>query len=640
MDERWVSDQNSARYISNMYSTSDGAWRSAGGVRDAFTSPGPAPVVGLHHFRQGGLQWTLVERENTSGVAKPYKYVDLSYIDQRTDTLVDIENGRMRPEGPWRGSTFMESGRWVYTLNGHDTPIRWDGRDKSPAGFQQAPPAPQVSVAPENLMGNNDTAPGLGEFAERWTYGWAISLVNDVGAISPPSAIAYLSAQNDATVSPGPNPVIRKRNALIETQRFPDHVRGVILWRTANVQGVSTVGQQGAALYFVRAFPTGGKIHYVDGAADEQLLEQAPTDELGLFPVGATLAHMFKGTMFTDSGDVAPTRLRYSSPQNIEQFPDINYIEIGDKASGCITGLLSTKNALVVFKERGIYLVRGNPNAGYRADALTEDVGHMAGQNALKEIPGIGVVFWAEPGPYVLIGALENTGTPTEWRFIGSGIAKTWRHRVNTKALPSIRAEVNLVDRELWVLLPEGSDDQPSLGLAYHYESGGWSVREGYNAQCIAYTRCHRARILLGTKDGEVKRYTHAEDPPALSEYRSSWLDLGGERTQVRHVKLHGLTLGADVGFGWRVDHHPVGFQDGPDDRLQGDDYERNLPEWGSAVWGVDPWYEEYPTGLRFDLYLCNGFTLQWRATGNRLALTAADITFVPSATHTKERNV
>ena len=197
-----------------------------------------------------------------------------------------------------------------------------------------------------------------------------------------------------------------------------------------------------------------------------------------------------------------------------------------------------------------------------------------------------------------------------------------------------------MADREVWLLVPDGGDDRASLGLVFHYEANGWSIREGYGSQCLTATRDHRARMYFGALGTSgVRTYNHGVNPPSLPEYRSSWLDLGGERTQVRHVKLHGLTLGADVGFDWRVDHVPVGWEAGPDTRLKGDDYERVLPEWDTAVWGTDSWYREYPTGLRYDLYLCNGFTLQWRATGNRLALTGADITFVPSATHVKERN-
>lgn len=641
MDERWVSDPNTAEYISNMYIGSDGAWRSCGGMSAYFTYPAHNnPVYGLYEFTQhgGGRRWTIVEHEDTTASARPYKYINLSYIDHRADDLVDIETGRMRVEGPWRGSTFLENDNWVYILNGYDTPIRWNGRQKVDVGFQTAPPAPEVSVMPENQLGGQDTHPGLGELEERWRYGWAISHVNDLGAVSPPSPITFVSAQNDATSTPAANR--RKKGALIQMGAAPANVRGVLLWRTANVQDVSTVGQQGAALYLVRAFKGGGAISYVDGTPDEQLLEELDPDQVGAFPVGATVAKLFNGTLFVDGGATSPTRLRYSSAQNIEQFPDINYIPVGSEGSGRVTGMVATKNALVVFKERGIYLVRQDQTRfGFRADTLTEDVGHLAGPNALREVPGLGVVFWNEAGPHLLRGALENTGTVTEWRFIGQGLANTWPTRVNTKALPAMRAEVNHEDRELWVLVPEAGDDRATLGLVFHYESGGWSVREGFASQCITSTRDHRGGILLGGIAGGVRRYTKGQNPPSLPEYRSAWLDLGGERTQVRHVKLEGLTVGAELDFEWRVDRHPVGYQAGPENRKDSDDYERVLPKWGTARLGTDTWYREYPSGVRFDLYQCNGFTMQWRVRGNRLALSGADVLFVPSATHFKERN-
>jgi hypothetical protein len=639
MDERWVSKQDSAEYIANMYVTSDGAWRSCGGVSADFTYPGHGnPVFGLYQFSQhgGGRQWTLVEHEDTTATARPYKYINLSYIDHRSDALVDIETGRMRVEGPWRGSTFLENNNWVYVLNGYDEPIRWNGRQKVAVGFSTVPAAPSVGITPENQLGGQESHPGLGTLEERWRYGWAVSEVNDLGAVSPPSPIAYLSAQNTTSGTASDR---RRLSALVQLGEAPANVRGRLLWRTANSVGVSTVGQQGAALYLVRAFRGGGAISYVDGASDESLLTELDRNAVGAFPVGATVAKLFKGTLFVDGGATTPTRLRYSSAQHIEQFPAVNYLDVGDEGSGRVTGMVATKNALVVFKERGIYLVRGNQLAGFRADTLTEDVGHLAGQNALREIPGLGVVFWNEAGPYVLLGALENTGTPTEWRFIGQGLARTWRTRVNTKALPAIRAEVNHADRELWVLVPEGGDDRPTLGLVYHYETGGWSVREGFAAQSITATREHRGAIMLGGTGGGVFRYTKGVAPPSTAEYRSAWLDLGGERTQVRHIKLEGLTLGSDLQFEWRVDRHPVGYQGGPENLKALVDYERTLPEWGTAVLGTDVWYQEYPSGVRYDLYQCNGFTVQWRVRATRLAIAGADIFFVPSATHIKERN-
>jgi hypothetical protein len=637
MDERWVSDQNTAGYIGNMYITSDGTWRAAGGLRATFTWPTSNPVYSLYHFVQGGRSWTMVEYEDTTATARPYKYLSLAYVDQYNDTLVDLDTGRVRVDGPWRGTTYLEHNNWLYALKGYDAPIRWNGREKLPVGFSAIPAPPTVSLGPISELGGQVLSIGLGEFQERWTYGWAVSLVNDQGALSPPSAITYLRGSNPAQTGTTPP---RKLTALIQTDRYPGHVRGVILWRTGNVESVSTVGQQGAAMYFVRAFSTGGKMTWVDGTPDTRLLTELDRDQVGLFPGGASIARLFKGTLFVDEGPSAPSRIRYSSPQHHEQFPGINYLQVGDETSGKVTGMLATRNALVVFKQRGIYLIRGNQSAGFRVDTLTEDVGCVA-PRSIVEVPGLGAVFLSESGPHVLVGALENTGTPTDVRFIGQGVAQTWAQRVNTKALASCRAEVNVADREVWFLVPEGGDDRPLLGLAFHYEANGWSVREGYASQCLTATRDHRARLLFGAVGSSgVRTYTHAENPPVLPEYRSAWLDLGAERTQVRHVQLQGLTLGADIDFDWRVDHVPVGWTAGPDVRLQGDDYERVLPEWGTAVWGTASWYREYPTGLRYDLYACNGFTVQWRATGYRIALTGADLTFVPTATHLKKRNV
>ena len=77
----------------------------------------------------------------------------------------------------------------------------------------------------------------------------------------------------------------------------------------------------------------------------------------------------------------------YSAPRQPEELPIENLFEIGDSISGPIVAMYPTKNALVIFKRFGIYLIKGDPLNGFFAFTLTKDIGCIAS----KSISNIGL---------------------------------------------------------------------------------------------------------------------------------------------------------------------------------------------------------------------------------------------------------
>lgn len=656
MDERWVADPAGADRIVNMYHPPDGAWRTAGGYESAFTPESQfGPVLSVHWFgqHQGGRQWLVYERQTSNTV-------ELRYADYSADASVLIQSGRALIRGPRAGTTYFERANWLYVLNGYDPPVRWNGKEVVEVGFSITPPPPTLSIsgfdqADADYSGQPvyDSAGfqrGVGTAAStatRWSYGYAVTWLNDIGQESPPSPIVFIENLNprDPTAEEALAgvPIQGKRSVLVYIPAAPANVRGMRLYRTADVQGASAVGQQGFTLYFHSQYAA-GEVSVNDDLQDSELFTVLDRDQLGLWPTSARYAQMFKGTMFTDGGVEFPSRVRFSPPGNPEQMPEVNYLQVGDAKTGPIMGFKSTRNALVVFKRRGIYLIKGSPLDGFRTDTLTEDVG-CAGARSIVEVPGVGTLFVSDEGPYILEGALENTGTPTRATFIGEPIAKVWRTEVNKKALEGCRASRYLKDREVWLQVPAGGDDRPRLGLIFHYTTGGWSVREDYPFSCMTEGRDHRGLLFAGSWDDTnhpgIHVYTRGADLGGAnlsSRYETSWVDLG-KRTLVEHVEWDVLNLGRSLTMEWHVDRDVAVWQSGADTAVRQRDTELNRSRWGTAVWDAGAFEPLVPVKLRYDVYKSNAFEFQTRLVGGHLAVLGRELVVKASFSETKKRS-
>jgi len=658
MDERWSPDPAGADRIENMHFGAAGAWCTAGGFAPAFTAEAQlGPIFSIHWFaqHQGGRQWVVFERKTGTTL-------DARYVDFAADSSVSIQGGRTLVNGPWGGTTYFEIGNWLYLINGYDRAVRWNGDELVDVGFSSAPPPPTLSPSgydqadadysgAQAIYDSANFQRGVGQRATgsepvRWAYGYAITWVNDLGQESPPSPIVFLEDENPGEPSgggPPPTPPIKgRRSVLLHSPAAPANVRGTRVYRTADVSGVSTVGQQGFALYFHSEYAA-AEVSINDDTPDAELGAEFDPDSVGIWPQSARYAQTFKGTLFVDGGTEAPSRVRFSAAGLPEQMPEINHLTVGDATTGPIMGLKSTHNALVVFKRRGIYLVKGR-NPSFLVETLTEDVG-CAAPRSIVEVPGVGTMFISDDGPYILEGALENTGTPTRLAYLGAPIAKTWRTRVNTKALLSCRATRHMRDREVWLQVPADGQDRPSLGLVYHYTASGWSLRVGYPFSCLTEDRGHQGLLYAGSWDTDshegVHVYTRGHDlngGALSSSYESAWIDLG-KRTLVRNVEVDYLNVGRALTFEWHVDRDVLVWTAGPDGTLRSKDVERNRDAWGLGVWDTASWQPLVPVLARYDTHQANGFEFQFRVTSTDLSVLGHAVVVKPDAADQRKRN-
>jgi hypothetical protein len=273
------------------------------------------------------------------------------------------------------------------------------------------------------------------------------------------------------------------------------------------------------------------------------------------------------------------------------------------------------------------------------------DQGNSA-PNALVELPGLGLFFLSDEGPYLLEGALENTGTPTQVIFLGREIRETWEERVNAGQLMSAQAVLNHRDRELWVQVPADGDWRPCLGLVYHYERGTWSFRDGYPINAIVETGDHRRLLVFGSWDiGTPFKGLYVISPgfstlgeggtPVTARYVSGWHHTV-ERQDYVYAISHVYGYGDGVlDFAWRADRQLTPSSPGGVQVMDNSEQVNDRPRWDPAqnTWGTDAtgkagaWSDYYLVRVRHDLDAASAFelSLQWSAS-TRIRLMGYDL--------------
>ncbi len=345
---------------------------------------------------------------------------------------------------------------------------------------------------------------------DRRKVGWRykVTFVNERGQESEPSKASPLAVAYNGTSEPNHHGATM---LTVTIPRGPSECVARRLYRTRNLYNTKgrLVGRGSKErYYFLKEFEDNMTERWVDAIPDSSLGSLLGVRKLGAFPPNARFISSFKNTMFV-CGET-DNQIRYSVPNFPETFPRRNRIDIGDGDGGPITGIRATKNALVVFKSKGIYLIKGDSNKGFSAQTLTRDVG-MSAPGSLAELPGLGLAFLSEKGIYLLEGALENTGTITNIVKISTEIS----HQIEIiNSSASVRAVglLNEDDGEYWLSVPVHGSEVNNLLLVYHYMAGSWSVRENFPISCGTTSKDHRGYVFFGIEYEENISKTY--DPP------------------------------------------------------------------------------------------------------------------------------
>ena len=591
-------------------------------------------------------------------------------------TRVGIDIGIRTQSQAWGGR--------MYLVNGYDAPIVFDGELVEKAGFKSAPPAPTIKpctwentstwtfgigaiiasghVGDKVRYGAFADLPywGLGppgfatlgagnylldeteaekyrqvfktpdsataayhgleqEDSRRVGWQYRVTYINERGQESEASQASSIGVHNNGTGQ------YAQHGLAFMSVELPIGPRECVarrVYRTRNlydVDGGLVSKGLGESYYFLKEIQDNMTTTWVDGHPDTSLGELLDVRASGGYPTGTKFLSSFKNTMF--AAGTTSNEIYFSAPLFPEVFPKDNVIHIGDDDGGQITGIRSTKNALVVFKTRGIYLIKGGPDSGFIAEPLNRDVGCWA-PDSIAELPGLGLVFLSENSVQLLEGALENTGTITRVVEISAEIPNQME-RMNSSAAVNAAGVVYTKDREYWLSLPIDGSEKNNLVLVYHYEVGAWSLREGFPMQCAAVSRDHRGYLFFGSHNSSssfnsgINVYSRGYSkkggrPGTLSGdfepvdplYETVALPFGSVFSSVQpaHILVYGIGYGNnDLELNYRVNRSLDSIRATSQNVDQQDPNER-YPVYGKARWDTDRWAEYRPTVFRFDV--------------------------------------
>jgi len=470
-------------------------------------------------------------------------------------------------------------------------------------------------------------------------FQYKITYVNERGQESAPSMSSSLAIIENGSNSEKNRAAHGKGLVGLDIPLGPKECVARRIYRTRNLYSSAgnlySVGDQ-QSFYFLDEIQDNMTTTYIDAKPDTSLGELLETRDLGNFPPGSKFLAVFKNTMFVAGSSL--NEIKYSAPLFPEVFPEDNIINVGDDDGGQIMGMRATKNALIVFKQRGIYLVKGTPSSGFQSFTLNKDVGCIA-PNSIAEVPGLGLMFLSESSIYLLEGALENTGTPTAVVEVGREIPEILE-TINKSAAIRSSATVYQKDKEYWLSVPTIGSSKNNLCLIYHYEIGSWSIRRHFPADCMITTQDHRGYLIMGSNDvqnesragllvytrgsnkkgsitlsrtvtsfdanGNPLSFTTTSEDSILTEslyetinvdYQSVFTNFRPAHVFAYNVGYGDLSLSVNTRVNRSIDLSRQRFQDAPQQ-----DPNEHYPVYGSAFYDKDSWTAYRPIVTRFDV--------------------------------------
>lgn len=551
-----------------------------------FSSLGRIDSVYAWSRHQGALEQILLEYGG-----KLYQFVtwgDTFRIDQ-----IGTDRPLAAPGEPV--TTYTPFGRFLVILDGRSEPIKYLGWPYDPApggtvrtfglGWQTPPGPPQPwGIDPNPTIpsgsytvgiyaGNDAEAPeevGLGSSTASTvnSYRWKLTNVNNTGSESP------ISLPSTRVTWQTPSAGTWSGYRFVVGMEIPKGPAGTVarrLYRTKNLGDGSAAAE---TYYFVDEIKNNTDEFYFDHRSDNQLGNEAPSPADSIvFPAQtARFSAVFKGCLFLDGGTSEETRLYWSNPGTPDTYSALDYADLGGREAGGITGLHPHYNFLVVMRERGIDIVRGDYASGFQVVPMSASVGSKA-VHTMTTIPDLGVVFLARDGVY-LMGGNVDAGGVIKFQKISQEIEETIR-RLNPDVMARAVAAYSPKWREWHCYFAVDGSNLPNLGIVFHADTGAWSVREGFpisaltteqsgeflfghaigdpgnknkiEAGLFVITRRRalgQTRVNVGTPEQPI--YELQDKAPPVSIYRSRWHDMGDPRYEksVKHIYLHCMTSG------------------------------------------------------------------------------------------------
>jgi hypothetical protein len=562
---------------------------------------------------------------------------------------------------------YVPFGPYLVILNGPNRPLKifgWpfdfattSGESPSlPIGFQWLPTPPTAWAVSDSLTaiepGTNvrmavsasSGEGGLGA-TDKGRYLWKVSFVSDSGSESP------LSADSNDIEWSG---VSTRQVCMLEIPRGPKGTVARRIYRTKNMSDGFL-----SDFYYIGQIDNNIETNFFDHVPDTSLGTLAPEGTSSvIFPAqGARFGASYAGCLFLEGGVNTGPKVFWSKPGLPDQYGLLDFLDFGTSAGGSLTALHAYYNALLVFREGSVEVITGSYGA-FSTGTLVQGVG-CVGPNGVLELPGVGVMFIAHDGIYLLTGGLDG-GSQVQVNKMSEPLSETWK-KVNRPLLSRAVCAYSPKWREAHFYVPTQGEDRPNLGLVFHMDKQCWSLRSGFPVGSLTTTpegdfvfghnkgqltnaadesgifvisRC-RAQGYAARADGNAAILSNVAP---MSKFNSPALDFGAGEVKkfVKYVYLHALTLGGDneITLTYVLDDAYTGTVTESRQMQRPDSADQEVI--GTALYGSGSWEKGLVTDIRFpipekgcsrfqfqlstrqDIVLV-GYTIEYSITGTRV---------------------
>ena len=622
------------------------------------------PIYSLYSWstHQGAKHFYVYEVGDTASSS-----VHLQYLNVAEEKAETIESGRAIPAFNQAPTDYEPYGRWLIIVNGQDRAVKFDSVTKNVTslGWSDTPSPPDPWPQDEDgdrepgttngivldYSGGNVGDPtstttrinGLGSTTKDAVnaFRWKVSFVNESGSESPLSAPSEEARWTTKEITSGTT--FQQAHSLkrraIYLEGIPRGPKGTVarkIYRTRNLGDMEpgTIAELDTIYYYVATIHNNRETNYIDYTSDNFLGADAPfpSDSILMPAPGARSAATFQGRLFITGGYGDVGKVYYSKIGQPDTFAALDYFNVGTREGGGVTALFPFYNELIVFRERAIDVIR-NIDGEMVIAPFVQGIGTRS-VNSITSVPGVGILFLSDDGVYVLGGGMVG-GSEMSVAKISTPIMDTI-NRANPAALPRATAAYSAKWREWHCYFAVDGGEKPSLGIVFHLDNGGWSIRENFPVGCIVSDK--DSNLVFGNGDGrpvpKVEGQQHesglfvvsrkpyaghtvqltppmgqdqaasestANGPPVTSKYKSKWHDFGypAQKKFVKYLYLYVLTKGDNtIPVTVFEDFSSTGTALVPSKAQRPEHADQSV--FGTGVWDSAAWQEQLVTELRY----------------------------------------
>lgn len=628
--------------------------------------------LGYEKFYSPGSDWSPFEIQMIDSLfyAQRHQGAQDSILFEQNGTLYQLDDfdgipskrilstNRNVPNVSELGTQFCQFGRFILYCNGYDRPSKtelWPCTGDAtnylieyPLGFDAFPPTPYVwGVEIDPVLGSSvgdvaciffstelghvdykDKGLGIPSEGALNKYRYKITFVSHSGSESPLSEFSNTVEWETGTP---PSVAVFRYALVVEIPTGNNDVVARRIYRTKNFSDDANF--DGDTFFFVAEVPNNADNYFIDDVPDSGLGSQAPSILSSVpFPsMHCRYIGVYKDCLFIDGGRVNDLALYFSNPAKPDQFSSLDFILLGHRQGGSITGLYSYFNHLLVFREYSIDIVRGDYPT-FTTGSLNSNIGTLA-TNSIVFVPEFGLLFLSYDGVYSIFGNMEYGANP-KVENIAPHLKDTFS-RINKDALCKASAVYSRKRREYIVHFAVDGSPVNNLGLVFHTDKRVWSVRNnipigqmivnmngdvlfGMNDSASTSDDEHGIMVLSArrtagqSKDGDLL----VDNDPVPSLIRSAWLDMGdpGAKKKIHSVYLF-IATGGDqsislqyfMDFDYNNAYSTQALRQQRPDFADQQVYDKVLLDSGKY------WEEPLVTTIRYDVHskACSHF--QWK---------------------------